>query len=146
MNEKKHFNPDDDISPEDIQRYFEHKGIPDVICPLCRKDAFILTDSMPFVSESMVGVDVKYRLALKPKLVKPSSYYRTKQKTLDEDTKKDKIPLDVILDNHQPFEFFNWGNSKEFIILTCEHCGNTILLDRLPILNFLATEEKNNGK
>lgn len=146
MSEKKHFDRDSDVSIEGLKKYFYHKGITGITCPLCHKDTFTLTDSMPFVPESIVGVDVRYRLALTPKLVKYSSHYISDQKASEENTENNKIPLEIILENNQAFELLNWANSKEFIILTCEHCGNTILFDRLAIIDFLEKEEKNNGK
>lgn len=145
---KKKFDPlYDDISAEDIYRYFKAKKVIKdnefINCPLCQNHSFSFTDSAPFFPSVMGNKEIKYRLALQPKLVKPAPMYALEyaQRNLDGKSEEPSPPIDMILKQPELLEFFEHNNSREYLVLTCNHCGHTLLIERDKIVEFLDTEQ-----
>lgn len=143
-NQKKN-SIDDNISTEELYRYFKAKNIIKgqefISCHLCQHKKFSFTDSLPFFPELMGHQEVKYRLALQPKLVKPAQVYLSEMETLNKDKENnDNFPVSTILKTPEVFDIFQNIHSKEYLVLTCDNCGNTLLIERDKIVEFLKQE------
>lgn len=153
MIKKRKFDPlYDDISADDIYRYFKAKQVIKdnsfINCPLCQNSGFSFTDSAPFFPASMGNKEIKYRLALQPKLVKPAPMYAFEyaQRSIEGRLEESSPPFDKILKQYELREFFEHSNAREYLVLTCNHCGHTLLIDREKIVEFLLTEQPEEDK
>lgn len=147
---KKKFDYEDDISKEDLALFLHHKGIasPDkpMNCTLCGGQHFSFTDSLPFFP-SFSDESIKYRLALKPNLLKPTiAYIHELAEKRKNGEIAENIPLDLLLKTPDAMDAFDKLNSKELIVLICENCGHTIMLDRTKVVAFLASQETQNDE
>lgn len=147
MSDNKKFNPIDDISSEDLYRYFKAKNIIKgqefISCHLCQHKKFSFTDSAPFLPEFMGNPEVKYRLALQPKLIKPVQIYLSEMEARNKDKENnDNFPASAILKTPEVFDIFKNLHTKEYLVLTCDNCGNTLLIVRDKIVEFLEKESE----
>lgn len=149
MSTEKKFDPlYDDISSEDILRYFVAKNIivdgqSDLNCSLCKHNSFSFTDSMPFFPAPMGNQEIKYRLSLQPKLIKPASMYAMEyaQRNLDSTSETKSPPFDMMLKTPEIRDIMEHANSREYLVLTCNNCGNTLMIERDKIVEFLLAEK-----
>ncbi|OBW97175.1 hypothetical protein [Gallibacterium anatis] len=149
MTEK--FNPDDNITSEQLFSYLKYKGMLDsndlLKCSLCSHHSFTYTDTgnlFPSVEPFNDSPPIKYRLSLVPSLIKPKIYYSD---LMNVDKNKEnalKFPVDAILKNDDVLETFIKVNSRDMVVMTCNHCGNTIFIDREKIVEFLMKGEYGN--
>lgn len=151
MTNKHKFNQEDDITSDDLFRYFQNKGIitehQSVSCPLCRGDSFTFTDSAPFFPTDITDVSIKYRLSLTPTLIKPlplylAEYEQEKKKLLDEGKEPKGLPLDLIMKNTEVLNVLTQSYARQLILLTCNNCGHTHMIERSKVVDFLMNESK----
>lgn len=143
MSDNKTFNLLDDISIEDMYRYFKAKNIIKgqefISCHLCQHRKFSFTDSIPFFPEIIGHKEIKYRLSLHPKLIKPVPMYLAEQEANNKENNDNSLAL-TILKTPEALDIFQHLHSKEYLVLTCDNCGNTLLIDRDKIVEFLKQE------
>ncbi|MFA9487479.1 MULTISPECIES: hypothetical protein [unclassified Mannheimia] len=140
-------NSFDNITADDLARYFKakniYKGQEFLSCHLCQHNKFSFIDSSPFFPQAMGGDEIKYRLALQPKLIKPLPVYLAEQEEIHKDKENNTgFPVSMMLKTPEIFDTFKQIHSREYLVLTCDNCGNTLLIDRDKIVEFLKQESE----
>ncbi|HDR1160569.1 TPA: hypothetical protein R4341_000744 [Pasteurella multocida] len=150
MNDKVKFDPESNITPDQLERYLIAKNIIKdnnsfkcLLCGSIKHTYFDTLNLLPELTQDAESFSIKYRMSFRPNLIKPRLWYMEefkKYKKEQEEKGKHAFPIDITLNSDLALETLLFPHSVDVILLQCNNCGHTIFIERKKIIEFLEAE------